>query len=113
MPTCIKTGAVLDASGNIHDINMAKSLYGDVHVVGGCCIVHFPQIKTPEDVVRWDMSKKHGSIKLIGDYWLRMDYMPYNILVIPARRIEFYSSMLHPVDKVAFDNAVYLSEYAP
>jgi len=102
--TIIKTGCVLrlvDHHTELH--NQHGTLYGDLHVVGSCCIMHFPN-----NQVGWKMT--HGTLSLMGwgedfpKYFYR-EAVPYSTLVVPAYYILMCKGAIHPYDLTKLRNA--------
>lgn len=94
--TIVKTAAMLKVRGH-----PSSTLYGDVHVVGNCAVIDFPQ--------QSDYPAIDGFITLEDSYFLRHS-TPYSVLVIPAQMIEWGPGVLHPLDQAKWDAALKAGE---
>lgn len=109
--TIIKTGCVLQCKPGTFDIydstlppmgrweDNTLTIYGDLHVVGKCCILYMP-IK---QIDGWP--RVHGLIGFEGRYFWRGYTKPYGTLVIESRHIELHVGALHELDWAEFIEA--------
>lgn len=105
MSTCIKTGVILEVVGYDNHIE-GNTVYGDLHLVGNCCILYYPETQAP-------LEKRHGILHLDTNYpCFSRQSKPYNILVIPAKCIELNRNDIHPSDMEKFDNAKFFDGYS-
>ena len=105
MSTIVKTGVVLKKINvsNAYDWPGFKdgkpidTIYGDLHVVGGCCILYYPPTQ-----VEWGVS--HGWIDLADPYneFFDRKTVPDHILVLPASHVKLRRGALHPHDMAKF-----------
>jgi len=101
MSTIIKMGVVLTKinppQGELYP--SYKNIYGDLHIVGQCCILYFPF-----NQVRWDAA--HGWIDLTmwGNLFCRPGGMEEGdgTLVIPAKLVTMRKGSMHPLDEARF-----------
>ena len=109
--TIVKTGCVLtlpqqDRCGFVRDIlDMTEghrdTLYGDLHVVGNCAVMYFPEQQTT-----W--KKVHGRFIGIANphyKFFARNAKPHCILVIPAEVIIMEYAALHENDRSAWQLA--------
>jgi hypothetical protein len=77
-----------------------STIYGDLHVVGNCCILYYPATQ-----VMWGAS--HGWIDLKDPHQrlFQKDTTPFKVLVVPASRITIRRDALHPIDLSKFVGA--------
>lgn len=105
MSTVVKTGVVLLKQNEpyphyISDSYGIATVYGDLHVVGRCCILYYPA-----NQVKWGAS--HGWINLEDPFQrnFQRDTEPFKIFVIPANRVTLRRDCLHPDDLAKFIEA--------
>lgn len=84
------------------------TVYGDLHVVGNCCILYYPEVQ-----VMWGTS--HGWIDLYDPYGMHFqrDTSPDRILVLPAYQVRMRRGSMHPTDLEKFKLAGGIVDEAP
>ncbi len=110
--TIIKTGCVLQcATGSFNeydacmppmykDQNKSFFVYGDLHVVGNCCVMYMPPIQIVAAPV-------HGLVSLVGKwFWRRSRHGEHDAsFVVPADRIRLKPGVLCPHEFPWFQDA--------
>lgn len=95
---CIKTGVVLKIENDGH-VPDGTTIYGDLHLVGNCCILYHPHDQVPHRVT-------HGKLDMdFGRNLFQRESRPFDILVIPAARVTMRKGSMHEWDLSLFQGA--------
>jgi len=104
--TIIKTGCVLRILGEDWDLpsdtagnEPARSIYGDLHLVGNNCIMYYP-------LGQMDRNTMHGVVDLREDpKRMVRNTQPFGFMAIPAEYIVMLYDSMSESEVLAFKNA--------